>query len=592
VISRGGPGLFKRNLDRAERKFDVMQALGAPMMLACSNVGAPSEGGDELAAEQLYELAERARRRNLLVGYEALAWGKKVNHYEHAWKIVQRVNHPHLGLILDSFHMLSLGDDPQGIAAIPGDKIFFVQVADAPRMAMDVLQWSRHYRCFPGQGQFDLANFMVYTLAAGYTGPVSLEVFNDLFREAPNRRTSIDAMQSLLYLEAKTRERLEAENLEAEQLGKRPTESVAKSVLSRVELFDPPAVPVIDGFAFIEFAVRDDSERALTSLLEAMGFRRSGRHRSKNVTLYQQGSINLVINRTGLVRRRAVRDPRADGLCDKLRCRRRGPRAQSRDIVPLPAIREPRRTRRKRRSRRSTRPMEISSTSCRPIWACRSSTRATSKSARRRRPRIREAGSHCSTTCACASRRPAGHVDTVLPRRAWHGARRQASSSRIRTARQELRMSRTRIARSDSCSMCRKAAQRRRRARSRRTAARASITSRSRDRYLLTPSRRCVARASDFVPISPTTTTTWARASSLPTDCSIACAVRNPLRPLRGRRILHIYTDTFADRFFFEIIQRTVATTRTERSTPRREWLRRRRRRGEARSGARPFRDG
>jgi 4-hydroxyphenylpyruvate dioxygenase len=285
------PALFKRNLDRAERKFDVMQALGAPMMLACSNVGAPPEGDDELAAEQLYELAERAAKRNLLIGYEALAWGRKVNHYEHAWKIVKRVNHPHLGIILDSFHMLSLGDNPEGIGAIPGEKIFFVQVADAPRMAMDVLQWSRHYRCFPGQGQFDLANFMVHTLAAGYTGPVSLEVFNDLFREAPNRRTSIDAMQSLLYLEAKTRERLEGE-----RPGNDASAGVAKAVLNRVELFDPPAAPAVEGFAFIEFAVRDDAESSLAALLEAMGFRRAGRHRSKNVTLYRQGEVNLVIN--------------------------------------------------------------------------------------------------------------------------------------------------------------------------------------------------------------------------------------------------------------------------------------------------------
>src|SRR5947207_14491763 len=29
--------LLQRNLDRAERKFDVMQALGAPLMLVCSN---------------------------------------------------------------------------------------------------------------------------------------------------------------------------------------------------------------------------------------------------------------------------------------------------------------------------------------------------------------------------------------------------------------------------------------------------------------------------------------------------------------------------------------------------------------------------
>ena len=52
---------------------------------------------------------------------------------------------------------------------------------------MDVLQWSRHYRCFPGQGAFDLADFVARVLAAGYAGPLSLEVFNDVFRQADPR---------------------------------------------------------------------------------------------------------------------------------------------------------------------------------------------------------------------------------------------------------------------------------------------------------------------------------------------------------------------------------------------------------------------
>ena len=153
------------------------------------------------------ELAERAARRNLRIGFEALAWGRKTNLFSQAWAIVQRANHPHLGLILDSFHTLSLRDDPSGIAKIPGDKIFFMQLADAPLLVMDVLQWARHYRNFPGQGQFDLENFFELVLLAGYTGPMSLEVFNDLFREAPNRRTAVDAMRSLLYLEGQVRNR-------------------------------------------------------------------------------------------------------------------------------------------------------------------------------------------------------------------------------------------------------------------------------------------------------------------------------------------------------------------------------------------------
>ena len=66
---------------------------------------------------------------------------------------------------------------------------------------MDVLQWSRHYRCFPGQGGLDVAAVLRETLAAGYAGPLSLEVFNDVFRAADPERMAVDAMRSLLILE-------------------------------------------------------------------------------------------------------------------------------------------------------------------------------------------------------------------------------------------------------------------------------------------------------------------------------------------------------------------------------------------------------
>jgi 4-hydroxyphenylpyruvate dioxygenase len=282
---------FRRNLDRAERKFDLMEVLGAPMLLVCSNVSPLTLDDDARAAAQLHALAERAARRNLRIGYEALAWGARVNRYAHAWKIVDEAEHPHLGVILDSFHILSLGDDPEAITRIPGEKIFFLQMADAPRLSMDVLQWSRHYRNFPGQGQLDLPRFLEQVLLAGYAGPLSLEIFNDVFREAPNRRTAVDAMRSLLYLEEQTRLRLEGGASDAG----RPASERAKTV-DRVELYDPPAAPLLTGVAFLEFAVDEATEWLLDNLLEVLGFHRAGRHRSKNVTLYRQGSVNLILN--------------------------------------------------------------------------------------------------------------------------------------------------------------------------------------------------------------------------------------------------------------------------------------------------------
>src|ERR1051326_5944535 len=76
--------VFRRNLDRAERKFDLMQKLGAPMLLVCSNVATAVDGDSGRAAAQLRTLAERAGARGLRIGYEALAWGKYVRHYADA----------------------------------------------------------------------------------------------------------------------------------------------------------------------------------------------------------------------------------------------------------------------------------------------------------------------------------------------------------------------------------------------------------------------------------------------------------------------------------------------------------------------------
>ena len=285
--------LFRRSLDRAERKFDVMQELGCPLMLVCSNTSPASLGDAERAAAQLHELAERASRRNLRIGYEALAWGKWVHLYKQAWAIVEKADHPHLGLILDSFHTLSLRDDPMGIADIPGDRIFFVQMADAPLLAMDVIQWARHHRNFPGQGQLDVVTFFEQALLAGYTGNLSLEIFNDVFRETPNRRTALDAMRSLLFLESECKNRLTARTQAASAEARAPA---ATRALQRLDLAAPPAAQPLGGFSFIEFGVDEATGQALASTFTALGFAHTGRHRSKAVDLYCQGDIQFVIN--------------------------------------------------------------------------------------------------------------------------------------------------------------------------------------------------------------------------------------------------------------------------------------------------------
>ncbi|UZE29889.1 3-dehydroshikimate dehydratase QuiC [Pseudomonas asplenii] len=270
-----------RNLERAERKFDLMQELGTDLVLVCSNASADSLGDQQILVDDLRLLAERAGARGLRIGYEALAWGRHVNTYQQVWDIVRQADHPNLGVLLDSFHTLSLKGDPSAIAQIPGDKIFFVQMADAPILAMDVLEWSRHFRCFPGQGEFDLPGFLAPIIKSGYTGPLSLEIFNDGFRAAPPRANAADGLRSLLYLEEKTRERLAQE---------------AAPVANLDTLFAPPPVSENDGIEFLEFAVDESLGAKLSHWLERLGFSKAGQHRSKSVSLLRQGDINLILN--------------------------------------------------------------------------------------------------------------------------------------------------------------------------------------------------------------------------------------------------------------------------------------------------------
>ncbi|MGY0195266.1 bifunctional sugar phosphate isomerase/epimerase/4-hydroxyphenylpyruvate dioxygenase family protein [Leptothrix sp. BB-4] len=271
-----------RNLERAERKFDLMQELGTQMILVCSNVQPDAVADPAVLAEQFAQLAERAARRGMRVAYEALAWGSQVKLWSQAWEIVRRVDHPHLGLALDSFHTLSLRDDPSGIARLPGDKIFFVQLADAPWVNTDVLTHSRHYRCFPGQGEMEVARFTRAALDAGYNGPLSLEIFNDEFRAAPARSNAVDAMRSLLWLEEQVR-------LD------RAADAVPPPPY-KVPLFDPPPPARLDGWSFIEFAVDPAAGSVLAQWLARAGFVRMGLHRSKQVELYGQGEVRIVLN--------------------------------------------------------------------------------------------------------------------------------------------------------------------------------------------------------------------------------------------------------------------------------------------------------
>jgi len=267
--------LRAKAFDRAEHKFDLMQALGTDLMGICSSVHPAALGGIDRAAADFHELGERAAARGLRVGYEALSWGRYVNDHRDAWEIVRRADHECIGLILDSFHTLSRKIDPNTIRSIPGDKICYVQLADAPAFDMDVLYWSRHFRNMPGEGDLACTDFMRAVMATGYDGPISLEIFNDQFRGGCTGQVALDGYRSIIA-----------------------TMDDVRRAEPTIQVDLPPISPRVRaaGVAYIEFATQDEEAREMEGLLDTLGFEKAGTHASKAATLWQQGEVRIVLN--------------------------------------------------------------------------------------------------------------------------------------------------------------------------------------------------------------------------------------------------------------------------------------------------------
>ena len=252
-----------RAFDRAKKKFDIMNELGAKTILICSNTSNLAVGGIDRAADDFNELGEIAKVRDIFIGYEALAWGKYISDHRDAWEIVRRANHKHVGIILDSFHTLSKGINLDTITSIPKEKIFIVQIADAPKYNMDLLFWSRHFRNMPGQGDLKVSEFMKKLNDTGYDSWISLEIFNDQFRKDNRDLITKDGYRSLINLSKKN-------------------EIVEKAKIEKIE--------------FIEFFVKKEDLNIIQKLLKSLGFIKAGLHKTKNITLYTLGNVKFIIN--------------------------------------------------------------------------------------------------------------------------------------------------------------------------------------------------------------------------------------------------------------------------------------------------------
>jgi sugar phosphate isomerase/epimerase len=117
-----------------------------------------------------------------------------------ALELIDAVNSPNLGLIMDSWHWYTSGSTLEEIRALPGNLAVYVHLSDAPE-GIPVDEQVDHIRCLPGStGVIDNAGFLKTLHAIGYKGPVTAEPFSDEIKALPARAAASAAARALLAL--------------------------------------------------------------------------------------------------------------------------------------------------------------------------------------------------------------------------------------------------------------------------------------------------------------------------------------------------------------------------------------------------------
>lgn len=197
---------------REAKREEALQMLEMAVQLGASTLLTPASTHRGCIAEREEEdirwLARQAGLRGLRVAFEAMAWSTHINTTAAAWQLVQKINEPNLGLVVDAFHIFVLNRTLDDLAGIPMERIFLVQLSDLATLPANdrLVDVARHQRLLPGEGHFPLHSLTHYLHQQGYAGPIGLEVFSDRYHQLPAADAASKAFQALNRVLCKSEE--------------------------------------------------------------------------------------------------------------------------------------------------------------------------------------------------------------------------------------------------------------------------------------------------------------------------------------------------------------------------------------------------
>jgi sugar phosphate isomerase/epimerase len=117
--------------DHGDRMIEAAAAVGARNLLVVSR-----GVDDDRFAERFAELCDLAARHGIGCSIEFLAF-MSVSSLRQAIDILDRVDRPNAGVLVDGLHLARTGGTPADVAAVAPERLAYAQLCDAPAAAPD-----------------------------------------------------------------------------------------------------------------------------------------------------------------------------------------------------------------------------------------------------------------------------------------------------------------------------------------------------------------------------------------------------------------------------------------------------------------------
>lgn len=198
-LDESGPQRDKA-IEDMKWKLELMVSIGADRLVCPSVAGEQHSMADyREVQDNLAEAADLAAPYQVSLMVEFTRVSTLLGSLRTALQVVRTIDHPHLRNMIDLYHFWSGTSKFEDLDEIRSGEIHHVHIADVPATPHNEV-FEQKDRAWPGEGIAPLERIIGKLKEKGYSGPLSLELFDPAVQEAAPFETASRAVRVIAPL--------------------------------------------------------------------------------------------------------------------------------------------------------------------------------------------------------------------------------------------------------------------------------------------------------------------------------------------------------------------------------------------------------